>query len=347
MPSNSASNENEADDGFDTVEFGIHDDIIPGESGQGYVLRLASENGLRGLPTVKRLLKKTRFAVLDCQDAEKLAAWFGADPRDLALQLGELATGRETHYSYFGHVLSRSYFLNRSMPRICPACLRESRYCRAAWDMHLMTSCDRHGFMLVEKCPSCLAQLTWNRPHLLQCACGQPLGEIDPSLEISDVHSEIAVWITTKFQRANAQEPTPRPKSARSPTSLLGRLLAPMSLDGGLQLVCALAAAGTGMHTESVEASRKKLGLPNARQTVGVAQAMLQSLLQAGGPPIALRRNTVAIGLLTGAIEVSLNSADRSMAMSILTTLLRQGGKTRSSGAHPQLAQMSLFDDLG
>jgi hypothetical protein len=60
-------------------EFPVRDDISSGESGHGYVLRMAVANFLNGLPAVKRMLGKTRFAVLDSGDAPMLSQWFGAE----------------------------------------------------------------------------------------------------------------------------------------------------------------------------------------------------------------------------------------------------------------------------
>ena len=45
--------------------FPVQDDIWPGESGQGYVLRMCAQNGLGGVTRVKDMLGITRYQTLD------------------------------------------------------------------------------------------------------------------------------------------------------------------------------------------------------------------------------------------------------------------------------------------
>ena len=106
--------------------FPVQDDIWPGESGQGYVLRMCAQNGLGGVTRVKDMLGITRYQTLDAQAASQLAHWFGAEVQHLSLALENKEHGRRVHgSSYMGHVLGRSYFLNRHYPRVCPDCLRD------------------------------------------------------------------------------------------------------------------------------------------------------------------------------------------------------------------------------
>ena len=51
--------------------FPVQDDIWPGESGQGYVLRMCAQNGLGGVTRVKDMLGITRYQTLDAQAASQ------------------------------------------------------------------------------------------------------------------------------------------------------------------------------------------------------------------------------------------------------------------------------------
>ena len=147
--------------------FPFQDEIRIGESGQGYAMRMALANGLVGLPWVKQALSKTHSAVLDVGDAPFLARWFGASVQLLEFALERLTRGRrEQGFRYAGQTLGRQYFLTRSFPRVCPDCLRELGHCRIAWDMALAVACVRHRRVLLDRCPSCLRALSWNRPGL-------------------------------------------------------------------------------------------------------------------------------------------------------------------------------------
>jgi hypothetical protein len=90
-------------------------------------------------------LGKSQFAVLDAVDAPMLHKWFGADIDELEFALGKTSVGTGEHgYMYAGGPVGRSYFINRTYPRICPACTRESGCCRIAWDVSLVVACARH-----------------------------------------------------------------------------------------------------------------------------------------------------------------------------------------------------------
>lgn len=152
------------------LAFPIRDRVIPGESGQGYVLRMATANGLRGLPFVKACLGRSRFQTLEAQDAPSVSKWFGAPEGELAQALGRLSRKTEDEeFSYAGHDIGRSYFVNRGQPRVCPRCLSQHGYCRAEWDFVLVVACPQHACLLHDQCPVCTRVLDWNRPSFLNC----------------------------------------------------------------------------------------------------------------------------------------------------------------------------------
>lgn len=155
--------------------FPVQDDIWPGESGQGYVLRMCAQNGLGGVTRVKDMLGITRYQTLDAQAASQLAHWFGAEVQHLSLALENKEHGRRVHgSSYMGHVLGRSYFLNELLPRVCPDCLRDFGYCRAAWDFTLNVTLCISSTTAGGALPSLHvhAAMDATRPDL--CDCGHP-----------------------------------------------------------------------------------------------------------------------------------------------------------------------------
>lgn len=73
------------------VQLPQQDEIQQGESGQGYVLRMALNNGLRSVVTIKTLLGKTHSMAFDANDAPYLAHWLGAEKDRLAFSLEQIA----------------------------------------------------------------------------------------------------------------------------------------------------------------------------------------------------------------------------------------------------------------
>ena len=60
----------------------------------------------------------------------------------------------------------------RDRRRVCPDCLRESLYQRAAWDLSFSTWCLKHRRRLISSCPTCERTLTWDCDDLNGCPCG-------------------------------------------------------------------------------------------------------------------------------------------------------------------------------
>lgn len=252
------------------ASFPLRDELRPGESGHGYTLRMATANFLNGLPAVKNMLGKTRFAVLDAEDAPTLSRWFGADPKQLARALGRTGTGSEPDtYELAGATLTRSYFLNRSQPRVCARCLKESGICRLAWEISANPACSSHGHLLTAICPSCCGALRWDRPHSVQCRCGWSL-QMTATEPASSEELDVSAWIEARL--GNQAQPTPR--------TGLGRLFAPLGLDAGLHILGALGSFAERARTPvpmRAEA-RKRNSIVNARQNITHAMRALDAI---------------------------------------------------------------------
>lgn len=80
--------------------------------------------------------------------------------------------------SFFGQEIAADR-LNYGRPRFCPACLRQQLFWWGIWDIGLISVCPIHACRLVSRCPACGGDLSWNRPKVHQCRCGQDLSSLD------------------------------------------------------------------------------------------------------------------------------------------------------------------------
>lgn len=323
--------------------FPLRDTVRSGESGQGYVLRMATDNGLRGLPFVKSGLGRSRFHTLDADDASRISRWFGAPEGVLAEALGRTSTDTASAgFAYAGQEIGRSYFLNRGHPRVCPHCLSQHGFCRSEWDFVLVVACSRHACYLEDKCGVCSRPLDWNRPSLMTCQCYSDMRSWSThSAGHRTLELAFAQWVTASL----APDAVGWPSSPGSDTEQLGllRLLQPLSLGSGLSLTYALASATQYPLGGLGQRVRKKTSIPYGRQVLHAANHLVHRI--AGGEQIELKvsQRSVTLALLVEAMSKAKCPEDKSIALSILSCILRQGGRTKWSGPYGQLSQMSLF----
>lgn len=331
-----------------TFVFPVQDDVRDDESGQGYALRMAQANGLDGLPQLKRWLGKSRFASLDLDDVQLLSQWFGARPQRLGARLGSIATGKgQTEFRYAGHLLGRSYFLNRMSPRVCPLCIEEHGHCKSAWDFALMTDCPTHRCALLESCLVCARGLSWNRPRLDACQCGWAFNGQGSEVPPTDLSLRVSAWLCDQLDERGVGASAVlslSPASMRPGEQALLNLVRPLSLNGGLHLLYALASAERSLRGEGEPFERKKASSRAARAVVEQA-GMLVARIQAGEilrfRPSGVR---VVTQLLAQTASHQREPADRSLAHSIIREYLRQrAGRSNWTGLYPQLSQFELF----
>lgn len=316
---------------------------MQGESGQGYVLRMATANGLRGLPFVKACLGRSRFQTLDAEDAASLSKWFGAPEAELTQALGRLSRKDEDEgFSYAGHDIGRSYFVNRGHPRVCPHCLSLHGCCRAEWDFVLVVACPRHACLLSDRCPMCTRALDWNRPSFFNCHCysdlrGWPSADGRPTL----LETAFARWVSMAVAPSTLDQ-SPGNSLEVGQDGLI-RLLRPLSLGAGLSLTYALASSAERCAVGVNQRVRKKASLSQGRQVLVVADQLVRRI--ADGQRIELRESqrTVTVALLFEAMVKANCPEDKAIALSILSAVYKKGGRTRWSGRYGQLSQMQLF----
>lgn len=321
----------------------FQDEIWPGESGQGYVLRLAARNGLGGLARVKTMLGCSRFQTLYAQDAPQLAHWFGASVQRLSYAL-EAADGckRVEGATYMGHKLGRSYFLNRSHPRVCPDCIHELGYCRAAWDFTLTVACARHQRLLVDRCPACALPLKWTRPDLCLCDCGYPWALLDFHYSPTAGELLIAQLIDLRMddQERLARDVFTWSLPPEDEMNALRLFMKDLSLDGVFRTLFAFATAA-GYEADATPGRRLRAAMPKAQQTIDMSIAVGINLTQQRRFSLT-SSPSVLLDLLR---EVSAEFPATAIDMSVVQSLFGafQSGKLARSPKQVSQSQLVLF----
>lgn len=332
------------DDGSSKTAFPYQDEIMTGESGHGYALRMAAGNGLEGLLPVKQLLGKSHSAALNSEDSTYLAYCFGASLPLLEFALERITNGRRDQAcNYGGQVLGRSYFLSRTYPRICPDCLAELGYCRISWDFSISVACARHRRVLIGRCAACQRQLSWNRPALAVCVCGFPLAG-DRAEEPTEYELLIAHQLDLRMSDTSPSMSIHSRQDAAGGfnTRWFETLFRNLSVDGMTRIIYGLSTAAK--YTPEKLLDRKRGALDKARQTISSAMTFGEQLANGKSAVLSGQRPSVLVELLA---DISTSSTatkdDLSLASSLLTSLLRQPSRSTLRSNHPSLAQMVLF----
>lgn len=150
----------------------VQDAIDPGESGNGYALRMVVANHLE-FCDLTRALCTIGHRYLPFSAAATLAYWFGANPVTVARAFPRVYKSRGHLVTQLASVeFNRPYHIRVSRPQLCGLCLRQSASARLVWDVSLATCCPMHKVRLVDRCPSCSRMLCWRRPNVVTCLCG-------------------------------------------------------------------------------------------------------------------------------------------------------------------------------
>jgi hypothetical protein len=160
-----------------------------GESPYGYLLRVAEVYQYH-----------SRRWLLDLAKLEKTD---DLHRREYAAAIAECLRLRDDEWSYLsyqvtggsdrfhqrlfrGQVVAAGH-LNVKSPRICPVCVKDAMFCRAEWDIGLISACPLHGCLLVNTCWKCHQRLRWSRKGVgrYKCEadlCSSPLIPAEPNL---------------------------------------------------------------------------------------------------------------------------------------------------------------------
>jgi hypothetical protein len=159
------------------------------------------------------------------------------------------------------------------------------------------------------------------------------------------LEAEISLWIARKLNPTEDISGSEVLQKIGSTIfeSALSRLLKPLTLGGGMQLIYALGTADRSDVSVSCVSQRKKSSIVSARKMLFHADAMLGKL--GASQRVDFRRSnlSVVINLLAETAKANSDDADRSLAHSLIYVLLRQGGRSNWKSRHPQLSQYELF----
>ncbi|MBW8469728.1 MAG: TniQ family protein [Thiobacillus sp.] len=169
-------------------------DPCEGESWPGYLLRLANENGLRGLVSIASLLEMTAERLLR-EDVGEIGR---------RLRLPYLAEREVNGQAYRGHLNMRT--------RVCPECLQADKkpHIRAAWDSPVILICELHRKILLDSCTSCKQPLTYRRGWVSQCCCGAQL--------VGWRSTRYDAWMRDMYELVQVPQVIDRPRPTFSPT---------------------------------------------------------------------------------------------------------------------------------
>ena len=132
-------------------------------------------------------------------------------------------------------VLGRSVphiLIRVSHPKVCPACLEQSPYCRKHWELAPFTSCAIHNRTLLQECHACLRPIRWYRERVCYCPCGADWRQArTASLSESDAVMGQLLYGTFGLIPHSIKN-TNNPLCGLDFNSLLSALLVVASLDG-------------------------------------------------------------------------------------------------------------------
>lgn len=147
-----------------------------GESLRGYLLRLAEANGYPGLSWLaQKVWRSQHVGSLGPQEAAALGALVDLGP-GIADTLGPAATKGGWVGSDANQKAPRN-LVNRTQPKVCPACLAERKVLRAVWEIRFWLVCPTHGCGMLDACPRCRRPLGWDRSRVDRCCEAAPLAE--------------------------------------------------------------------------------------------------------------------------------------------------------------------------
>lgn len=151
---------------------------VPGEDLHHFLQRVANANGLPGIHRVLRTVGMTFHGERPPAWYETVGALLNISPGDLQHMdiVPDRLAGKRQRFWHHGHSL-HVHHLHQNGPRICTSCLKAHGYGQAVWALTAMTTCPEHEALLLDACPRCDRWLSWRRPDMFRCPCGNDLRE--------------------------------------------------------------------------------------------------------------------------------------------------------------------------
>jgi hypothetical protein len=159
---------------------------VAGESPRGYLCRTAHDHGYSSPNALAQIAGlwvsgTGKVTGLDQDVAIKQLSY------TLRLEQEEWRSMCYHHTKGWNRFKQRSFYsetisaddLNYRKPRLCTACLRDHPIWWAVWDLGLIVACPVHRCLLLNQCPSCKRQVTWERPAVHKCRCGLDFRQVN------------------------------------------------------------------------------------------------------------------------------------------------------------------------
>jgi hypothetical protein len=311
-----------------------HCEPVPGESGMGFCLRAAALNGYNlhwlrsaaGVPYGKSLTRHRAgrvAAILGCP-----RDWLGA-----GLTTPERLHGRTT-FTFLGQRFSAGNRLRRRRPQVCPRCVHRDGFCRAIWELGLVTACGLHRCALIDLCAACNAPLRWDRSDVAACHCGRPISSV-----AARACSEEPSFVWSQMLEAKLAGDA---VDKMVWTALgLPDLLHELSTDGLLAVLHAFGAC-TGPYSRiAPSASTRSLGTCEWADVTVRAWSRLQELRRRSEGQWRQLAPVVSPGMLGGLAQYATTTPDAAVATQLLRSLF---GTAEASRCARDLRQWELFD---
>lgn len=144
-----------------------------GESREGYMWRLCTENG-HELPLEIRVVLG-RLKNIGYDDPEAATHELIGERLDNELRQKEA----RAFSSIKGAALSQ-WMKKSPYPKFCPLCIEQTQTHQFLWNLPLVDVCPIHGRLLLEHCSACSKRLSWRYQSTnLACVCGVPIASMD------------------------------------------------------------------------------------------------------------------------------------------------------------------------
>jgi hypothetical protein len=177
----------------------LRSDWVPGESGEGYLLRIANKNGYGSLAIFAKAWGLPIAALL-CSPIETLAVLLFSEADEFESARSEVSSLHQ----------KREKYQSLAQTRFCPHCLRSDRtpYFRASWRHPISFVCLVHQCLLPGAC-ECGRNVRFDRPSLLVCECGKSY--CDGSTQIAQPWYTTFRWVFKEAFAENENTPLLRP----------------------------------------------------------------------------------------------------------------------------------------
>lgn len=311
-----------------------------GESGNGFLLRMAERNGLR-LHEFFTMLGRDPRRQLRPEDAPILARLFDCRTTDILPLFVRSGYGQYCvrHFDLYGRCISRFYLLDLKHPKVCSRCLAEFGYARAVWDLSLFVWCPIHQCSLIDHCPACSTGLRWLRPGVSICICGDELTRSVDSSPLPWSANAMAVLLSNAMNNGCSSR-LKYPDGFEPALNILSAL----SLDGIMRLVWILGTeSDTGV---GIGYGRRRRSVSDAALILDAGLLKLQALLNnfsmSGGITTDIAPSALLLNALRRMAEDGVTERDRHFAQSCLEVVLGTVSRRKNRFHQDSKVQLSL-----